>query len=99
MSNEEHHQGALLETARTELEPRPPRRPRHGRQRGQTGAPTGALRRLAGRLRRVGETGAAPPDERLGRAMTELTKALADLDGGALAEMGTLIEDVRTLLA
>ena len=98
MSNEEHHQGALLETARTELD---------RAHRGVLAMDASEVRRglqlaltaLGGASAQGGETGAAPPDERLGRAMTELTKALADLDGGALAEMGTLIEDVRTLLA
>ncbi len=43
--------------------------------------------------------GATPGIPQLDEIIGKLSRALADLDGGSLAEMETLIEDARLVLA
>jgi hypothetical protein len=87
MSTEQHHQGALIETARTELDR----------------AHRAAIAMEAAEVRRglsLAETAlndaAAGPDGELYRGLAaRVAAAQADLAGGALAEMALIIEDVR----
>jgi hypothetical protein len=88
MSESAHHREALIETARLEL----------GR------AHKAALQMSAGEIRRGLELAldalvAVERDESdaagLDGCTTKLRTALADLDAGSLAAMGSLIEDVR----
>ncbi len=96
MSEEHHHQGALIETARVELD---------RAHRGVLAMDAGEVRRglqlaLAALREASGlQSGPASQDARLDETVDKLAKALADLDGGSLIEMDTLIESVRTELA
>ena len=85
MSSEDHHREAILETARSELDR----------------AHRGVLAMDASEVRRGLELALAALSDATG-APTEsagkLSQALMDLDTGALAEMDTLIEEVRKLL-
>ncbi len=98
MSNEEHRQGSLIETAREELE---------RTHRGVLAMDASEVRRglelalnaLRGASGQTDASDPALPNPRLAPAVEKLSKALADLDSGSLAEMDTLIEDVRSQLA
>ena len=94
MSNDEHHIGALLETVRAELD---------RAHRGALAMDASEIRRgLQIALTAIQDAiaqGGAEPSQILTDASAKLTRALADLDGGALAEMDTLIEEVRAIMA
>ena len=88
MSFEAHHQGALVETARLELD---------RAHRGAAAMDAGEMRRgLQLALAALQEAAAADAAGPLGTLASKVEKALADLDGGSLTEMESLIESVRT---
>ncbi len=83
MSSEAHHRDALIETAAAELDR----------------AHRGTIALEAGEVRRGLQLASkALHDAEEGDKAAMLDKALADLDDGALAEMGNLIEAVRKTL-
>ena len=86
MSSEEHHREAALETARSELDR----------------AHRGVLAMDASEVRRGLELALAALSETtdgFAESAGKLSRALVDLDAGALTEMDALIEDVRRSLA
>ncbi len=90
MSSEAHHEGALVETARLELD---------RAHRGAVAMDAGEMRRgLQLALKALQEAAAAEAAGALGALASKVAAALADLDGGPLTEMETLIESVRTSL-
>ncbi len=99
MSIEAHSRDALIETARAELD-----RAHRGVlamdasevRRGLQIALT-AMQDAASHARTAGPAPAI--DQMLTDVTAKLAEALADLDDGSLAAMGTLIEDVRSNLA
>ena len=93
MSNEEHHRFTLIETARTELD---------RAHRGALAMEAGEVRRgLQLALAAMQEAAAtdAPADPALAASTAKLSAALSELDGGSLARMDTLIEELRVALA
>ena len=91
MSVEAHHRDALIETAQAELD---------RAHRAAVSLEAGEMRRgLSLATAALRDASAIdPPDPGLGELAARVEKALADLDSGALAEMATLIEDVRKRL-
>ncbi len=91
MSIEAHHQDALLQTARLELD---------RAHRGARAMEAGEIRRgLELALAALRELMADRPPEMPEDAADKVQAALADLDAGSLAEMDKLIEDVRAAIA
>ncbi len=90
MSSEAYHGGALVETARLELD---------RAHRGAAAMDAGEMRRgLQLALTALQEAAAADTAGPMGALASKVAKALADLDSGSLTEMESLIESVRTSL-
>jgi hypothetical protein len=87
MSTEQHHQGALLETARLELD---------RAHRAAIVMEAAEVRRGLGLAQTALRDAAAEPEGSCYDSLAaRVTTALADLDGGDLIEMAKIIEDVR----
>ncbi len=86
MSQEEHHQDALIETARSELD---------RAHRAAISLEAGEVRRGLQLALTALRTAAQPGSEHYAALASRLETALTDLDEGALAEMGQIIETVR----
>ena len=86
MTVEEHHQDALIETARLELD---------RAHRAALGMEAGEVRRglelAVTALRSLAQAG----EERYGTMADRVGTALADLDKGSLMEMAAIVEAVR----
>ncbi len=90
MPSEGHHEDALVETAQLELD---------RAHRGAAAMDAGEMRRgLQLALTALQEAAKADAGGPLGALAAKVAKALADLDGGSLTEMQSLIESVRTSL-
>ena len=90
MSSEAYRGGALVETARLELD-----RAHRGAMAMDAGEMRRGLQLALTALQEAAATDAAGP---LGALATKVATALADLDGGSLTEMESLIESVRMSL-
>jgi hypothetical protein len=91
MSIEAHHQDALLQTVRLELD---------RAHRGARAMEAGEIRRgLELALTALRELMADRPPQIPADALDKVQTALADLDAGLLADMDKLIEEMRAAIA
>ncbi len=92
MAQDAHHNEALLETAKQELD-----RAHHAALSMSAGEIRRGLDLALAALRDMADTGPPPADIRHTCA-GKVEQALTDLDAGALSKVGSLIEDVRKRL-
>ena len=86
MTVEDHHQDALIETARLELD---------RAHRAAVAMEAGEVRRGLDLALAALQSASTDGAERYGTLAGQISTALADLDSGSLAEMAHIIEAVR----